>query len=67
MKDLKGLQYVGAGAHIPAWHDGRSVPARDLTAAEVTSFGEALLLATGLYVKPQSTPEPKVKSEGGSQ
>jgi hypothetical protein len=38
------LKYVGNGSLA-------DIPARDLTDEEVEQFGEAFLLATGLYVK----------------
>jgi len=44
------LKYVGNGAFIPDLN-GEPVPARDLTDAEVARFGEAMLLASGLYVR----------------
>ena len=42
------LIYIGGGAFVPPY------PARDLTAEEVKQFGEAALLATGLYKKADS-------------
>ncbi len=38
------MKYIGKGEYIPPF------PARDLTDAEVSEFGEETLLATGLYV-----------------
>lgn len=38
------LKYVGNGSLA-------DIPARDLTDDEVSQFGEAFLLSTGLYVK----------------
>lgn len=47
------LIYIGDGAYVPPY------PARDLSAEEVTAFGKAALLATGLYREPSKEPEAK--------
>lgn len=44
------LKYIGQGGFIPDLN-GELVPSRDLTDAEVKHFGEASLLASGLYAK----------------
>lgn len=41
------MKYIGNGSAIVG------IPARDLTPAEVELYGEAFLLASGLYVKNQ--------------
>lgn len=50
-----GLIYVGAGGFLPG------IPARNLTEAEASKFGEAMLLNSGLYVRPTT------KDLGGRQ
>ena len=44
-------RYVGTGQFIPG------VPARDLSDEEVERFGEALLLASGLYERTENLEE----------
>lgn len=48
------LKYIGKGAWVPPY------PARDLNDQEVKEFGEAELLATGLY---EAEKQPAKKSE----
>jgi hypothetical protein len=45
------MKYIGDGTHIPG------VPARDLTDEEVREYGEARLLASGLYRKDEPPQE----------
>lgn len=54
------LKYIGVGAFVP------SIPARDLTDAEVKEFGKEALLATGLYVDEEAlkAPEKSRKKDG---
>lgn len=40
------LLYIGKGSFLP------NIPARDLSAEEVSQFGKDLLLASGLYAEP---------------
>ena len=42
---MNGLTYIGKGAFLP------DVPARDLTAEEVSQFGKDTLLKSGLYAE----------------
>lgn len=51
-KEKPALLYIGAGAFTPG------LPARDLTPAEVETYGGiATILATGLYVQPEEDEE----------
>jgi hypothetical protein len=52
------MKYIGAGAFIP------SIPARDLTDAEVVEFGKEFLLDTGLYVEAEQKAPEGQKSKG---
>lgn len=51
-----GLRYVGQGAALP------DVPARDLSADEVTGLDRKALLASGLYAD-DDTPAPAEPAE----
>ena len=65
MESNEGLKYIGDGTAIIG------VPARDLTAAEVSEHGRAALLASGLYreyeTKKVYTPKPTKSALKGSE
>jgi hypothetical protein len=51
-----GMKYIGGGAFVPPY------PARDLTDAEVETFGAEALMQTGLYEAPsEETKKPVIK------
>jgi len=57
MTNTPALIYIGKGAFQAPY------PARDLTADEVSKFGEQALLDTKLYQKPKSAIKPNTKSQ----
>ena len=58
---MAGMKYVGNGDFVAG------VPARDLSADEVTMFGRAWLLSKGLYqeIKTKRKPVRKKNKTGG--
>lgn len=50
--------YIGDGSFLP------DVPARDLSDEEVKQFGEAALLASGLYAQPARKAKAERTEEG---
>lgn len=53
------MKYLGGGFLV-------GVPCRDLTKEEVKKFGEAFLLASGLYARPAAK-APTKKGSGGKE
>lgn len=53
------MKYIGDGSAI------QGIPARDLTADEVKLYGEAVLLASGLYEKEKQAYSKPVKNKEG--
>ncbi len=50
------LIYIGKGAFL------KNIPARDLTAEEVSQYGKKYLLDSGLYMEPVEK-KPSIKKE----
>ena len=51
------MKYIGKGNYLIG------IPARDLTREEVSHFGKARLLASGLYIEPKAAKVKPPKEE----